>query len=215
MKLKALILKDIYMLIDHCKMHFGIMILFLALFLFDGGKLFYLLYPAVLFAAIPMTLLSYDKHSKWNEYALTMPLKKSDLVIGKYIVSILSFLLLLIFFLSAIVINELINRTFSANTIITFLSILVSLFCLSGSINLPFIFRFGVEKGRLVYLATMGILGGLTAITANTPEGTKTFLSLSKLSSNPEITIMMMLFSIIIFGLSCFLSVKGFERNKT
>ncbi len=214
MKLKSLIIKDIYMMIKYCKLHFISLFIFIGIYIFDESQFIFLFYPCIFFSALPITLLSYDKHSKWNEYALTMPIKKSDLVISKYIVGILTYSVMMILTLFAITVKEVLNRTFNANTIIVFLSILITVYCLSTSVNLPFVFRFGIEKGRLAYFVSMGVFAGLTAMTVTSDIGNKTFLSISKLATIPGAIIVAMVISVIILCLTCFISVKGFEKNK-
>ncbi|MPW24413.1 ABC-2 transporter permease [Alkalibaculum sp. M08DMB] len=105
-------------------------------------------------AMMPITTLSYDEKCKWDSFALSTTVSRKTLVLSKYIFSI-------ILILCAIVIVALLSSLmvfFSKE-----LEIVDALLMSAGlggialvflTLTLPLLFKFGVEKGRMLMLAT-------------------------------------------------------------
>lgn len=142
--MRGLLLKDFLNLKSQGKIYlfllfaFGVLSFLQKDFGFIGGVL------CLLAATLPMTTLSYDERAKWDKYGLTMPVSRTTMVIEKYLLGLFSCSAA---FLISLLLGLLSSGDFRANFIIalTFfsLSIIVS------AMILPFIYRFGVEKGRL------------------------------------------------------------------
>jgi hypothetical protein len=104
-----------------------------------------------------MTTLSYDERSKWDRYALTMPISRSDLVFSKYMMGIvLSFI--------AFVLNFIFQRTagtadFTEALLVSAATMGVGLFFLF--VILPVQFKFGVEKGRYIIMLILFVPTGV------------------------------------------------------
>ena len=78
--MKGLLLKDFYVARKHCKVFVIIMAVFMAISFAGDGDLFFLIYPCFLTGMIPVTLLSYDEHSRWSEYSGTLPCSREQIV---------------------------------------------------------------------------------------------------------------------------------------
>ena len=103
-----------------------------------------------------MTTMSYDDLAKWDKYALTMPVSRKSIVLSKYILSIfLALTGIIISTVIAFVLMNLKNYETSNLMIIAYSIFLISL--VFSSIILPLIFKFGVEKSRLMMMAAIGI----------------------------------------------------------
>ncbi len=81
--MKGLLLKDFYVARKHCKVFVIIMAVFMAISFAGDGDLFFLIYPCFLTGMIPVTLLSYDEHSRWSEYSGNAPLQQGTDCVGK------------------------------------------------------------------------------------------------------------------------------------
>jgi ABC-2 type transport system permease protein len=142
--MKGLILKDFYVLSKQIK----IMFLFIAVFALIPE--FSLTAFALVYASlIPLTALAYDERSKWEKVALTMPYTRSQLVISKYVLGFIFALTtaLLVLIGNVIHTGELFN--------ISALKELLLVLCFSIliiSFILPALFKFGVEKGRILFI---------------------------------------------------------------
>lgn len=155
--MKALILKDLYQVKAYCRSLLLLVGLFSLGVPFSGGNIFFCIYPVVMMSMIPMTLLAYDERTKWSSYCAALPFRRSQIVSGKYVLSLLLTLptMLLVLALSALHIADSGSGQWDFLSVL-FVSLLV-LATLSISLCMPFLFRFGVEKGRLLYIGMICI----------------------------------------------------------
>ena len=103
---------------------------------------------AIMGVMIPTTALSYDEKAKWDKYALSMPLSRTDLILSKYLLGIA-------FSVVGFILNFLISlwigfTSYKESLILSMLLLSAGLFFLS--FVLPPMFKFGVEKGRIVMM---------------------------------------------------------------
>ena len=155
--MKALILKDTYVIWRQMKYFLVMLLLFCAL---PNG--FNNAFAVVYAAMLPYTALAYDERSKWDQLAAMMPYSTRDIVLCKYVfgwlciggAAVLSSLL-------QTVLSLVIDRPFLPSVMA--LSVLGALCILA--LSLPLMFRMGVEKGRLgMFLIIFLICGGAGAI---------------------------------------------------
>ena len=166
--MKALILKDIYVIWRQMK-YFLVMILLFSALPSGFNNAFAVIYTSML----PYTALAYDERSKWDQMAAMMPYSTRDVVLGKYVfgwlciggAAVLSALLQAVLSLA-------VNRTFLPGVMA--LSVLGALCILA--ITLPLMFHFGVEKGRLAMFLLIflvcGSAGAIASITVSERSGT-------------------------------------------
>ncbi len=143
--MKGLILKDIYNLKQHEKMYVLMMAVWLAIAIIDKDSNFFAWVMTLFTLIVPISTIAYDEKAKWDRYALTMPLSRTDLVVSKYLLALLCALV-------GNCIAVIVGLVVSGNVKETLLSAMtfVSLGMVIVSVVLPFIFKLGVEKGRLV-----------------------------------------------------------------
>ncbi|NMA83467.1 MAG: ABC-2 transporter permease [Epulopiscium sp.] len=155
--MKGLIIKDLLNLRKYSRSVLSI-ILFYILFAyavndrsFIGGMI------VLLFTMMAITSFSYDDLAKWDRYALSMPVSRKNMVLSKYTLSILlsttgtiiSILVGLVF----MTIKDKINVLELLITSYIFLAISL----LFISILLPLIYKFGVEKTRILMMVVVSI----------------------------------------------------------
>ncbi len=163
--MKGLLVKDFYCLKQNMKYIITILLLFGLIFIPQGGSNFSSVL-ILLFSMMVITTMNYDHTDKWNHFALTMPLTRTMLVRGKYF-----FLLLM---LAAGLIVSLLFSLVGATVFqvrVSVLELLAVNGCSAlaalwmGAILLPLIYRFGVERARLLLLLIVAVpLGGILAI---------------------------------------------------
>lgn len=145
--MKGLILKDFMNL----KQQWKIWIIFLIFYGFisvSSKNNFMGAMIIIMCAILPTTFMSYDEKAKWDKYALSMPLSRDDMVISKYIISI-------IFFTAAFLLNIILNLLMGSTEIGKMLfesTVLCAVGILYISIILPILFKYGVEKSRLIVM---------------------------------------------------------------
>lgn len=162
--MKGLLLKDWYLTVKYLRMLILISLLFAAMSVFSPENGFFRIYPAVMFAMIPVSLYSYDDREKWTAYAQAFPVSRAQYVTGKYLFGALGMAALV----ALLTVLYLISGAEGFVGAVT-LSLVLGLG--SASLMLPVLFRFGAEKGRIAYLIFIGaICGGGAALSLAAPS---------------------------------------------
>ena len=150
--MKGLLLKDFYTLVKQLK----IVLLFLVIMTVVPGinqSAFAMIY----FAMMPITAMAYDERCKWDSLAAMMPYSAKDLVLSKYLLGYFGMGAACVLSIGA---NSLIKLfQHSSMTVEDALTILL-IACVGVillAVNLPFIFRFGVEKGRIIFMVIIAV----------------------------------------------------------
>lgn len=206
--MKALLLKDWYMVCKYCKSYLIIFVIFLGAALAGNDNLFFAFYPCLITCLIPVNLLSYDERSKWTLYSATLPYTKAQLVSSKYLIGLIAQLTLLL--LSGIVqaIRLYRSGTFVLSNYLFILVMILILSAFSSSVSLPFMFKLGVEKGRMAYLVMVGIVCAGSSMAS----GIYSKITFPE-SATSAMLPLFLLGSIAMYALSWFLSIR-FYSNK-
>ena len=171
--IKGLLKKDLYNLSSY-KTTLIIIILFCAIAIIGTDAIN--IAPTVICAIVGMISLStfsYDEISKSNKYILTLPTNRKEIVKEKYILAIGATILggLLGILLTIIVVNimnylrpeNIINIDYETLTT----TAIGGIFCISllQSIQIPSIFKWGAEKGRIQMFISLfiiiAVIGGI------------------------------------------------------
>lgn len=150
--MKGLLIKDLYTIIKQMKIFIVMIIVFQLLPGFSLST-----FAIVYCAMLPITALAYDERSKWNNLAAMLPYKAKDIVISKYILGYIS---VAIATTLAIIIKIITNiGNFNSNDGEFITSFLIAMFIATvlQAINLPIMFKFTVEKGRIFFLFLLGL----------------------------------------------------------
>ncbi len=201
--MKGLILKDLLNLKKQVKIYI-VAILFFAINSISTGNFAFLSGMVCLFCAMmPVTALSYDERAKWDKYALSMPVSRNDMIISKYLLGIITSgigLTILILF------QIILFKVTKENILTSFIVFGISIIFLS--VLLPILFKFGVEKGRiimmLIFFAPTMIGVGVSKI--NIPQPSQNDLKLL-LYSFPFIVL-------VFLGLSLYLSLNIYAKKE-
>lgn len=146
--MKGLILKDFINLKAQGKVVFMIFAIYIVLGIAGGNREMFSFVITLLMVMLPVTALAYDERSKWDKYALTMPISRQDLVLSKYLLG-------LILASSAFSLNLILQMLAGAEDFGDVLPFSLGLFgagLLILAILLPLNFKFGVEKSRLLIM---------------------------------------------------------------
>lgn len=177
--MKGLILKDFYVISKQMKFLLLLLVIFTLLMGYTFG-VFALLYCALL----PISTIAYDERAKWDKYAAAMPYSRKDIVLSKYLLGLMCMIgALVIIFIGTLVYGLFTDTVFTGESITQLLYMIISFFCITlifMAINLPVIFKWGVEKGRLIFIigiaAFAGIIGA-TSVIENTSTAIEVFLN--------------------------------------
>ena len=142
--MKGLLIKDWKTLLKQMKVMLVIVVVFACI---PGTYMaaFALFYAAML----PITALAYDERAKWDELAAMMPYTVKSIVGSKYVLGLTLVLpVLALSMLSQLIVHS--APIVSEDTMSLLITACLSLILMA--IDLPFMFHFGVEKGRLIYI---------------------------------------------------------------
>lgn len=166
--MKGLLLKDFYMTTKYCRMFLCMLAFFILVSCFTGESSMFIFFPTLIAGMIPMTLISYDEKEKWDVYSQAFPCSKAQVVTAKYLTGL--FLVAVVFALSAgaQALRMIRDETFTIESYIMLLARIFAVGVFAPSLLLPFIFRFGAEKGRIAYYVIIGALCVVSVFLANT-----------------------------------------------
>lgn len=207
--MKGLILKDLYMAAKYCRAYALIVVVFLGVSMVNGEETFFLFYPCLLCGMIPVNLLAYDERSKWLQYSATLPYSKAQIVSAKYLIGLMAQLVVLI----ATGIARAVQMHLSGNAdpaeLLLLLGSVLLLSAFASSVAMPFIFRWGVEKGRIAYYVMVGMVCAGTFVA----EDMITVFPAS-IATAESLTPVLCLGAAVLYGLSWFLSVRYFQKRE-
>ena len=144
--MKGLVLKDFVNLKNQMKLVVPLLIFYIILFSIDGNTNGFIIIVPIFTTILGMSTFYYDEKAKWDKYALTMNISRKDLVLSKYITSIIISIIgvIIVGFYEILIINAQINKVGDI-----YLGVLSGIILLI-SLLYPFLFKFGYEKGRLI-----------------------------------------------------------------
>lgn len=210
--MKGLFLTDLYMAMKYCRSYFLLITIFIIVSVAAGNApMFLIVYPLILSGMLPVTLLSYSERYKWNVYCDTLPVTRKQFVSEKFLLS--GGMSLVVFALVAAVqgIRLAGDRLNSTEYSLLLLTGIAASF-LSPSITLPCVFKWGIEKGRIIYYVVVGLACGLSITTMEIAE------EMPNMKALPQISNWMIgaaiLFCIILFAVSWQVSVKVYEKRE-
>ena len=142
--MKGIVIKDLLTLKSSMKT----VVLIVILFGFMGaksGSAYMSTFASVYAAILPMTCMAFDERSRFNRYAVVMPVNLRDIVLSKYVVG-------LILAVAATVVATAMTAL-SGGSIGETVAASIAIPMVYHSLLLPLMFKFGVEKSRIIILA--------------------------------------------------------------
>ncbi len=207
--MKGLLLKDLYMTKKYCKAYLLITVVFIAVSFASSENLFFVFYPCLLCGMIPVNLLGYDERSRWLQYSETMPYTKGQIVSGKYLIGLGTQVAVLLITGISQAIRMSVSGTFVLGEYLVLMMLLLIMSLLASSITLPFIFKLGVEKGRMAYYIMIGIVCAGSIISSNLlSNGLQSEIKLN------GILPIICLVGIGIYALSWYLSIVFYKKRE-
>jgi len=158
---------------------------------------------------IPVNLLAYDERSKWLQYSETMPYTKGEIVSGKYLIGLCTQLAILLIIGIARAIRMDISDASALREYLVLMMLVLIMSLLASSITLPFMFKFGVEKGRMAYYIMIGVVCAGSIISSNLLSGEVQ----SEIKLNGILPIICFV-GIGLYALSWYLSIVFYKRRE-
>ena len=173
--MKALLRKDIYLMLTQFRALFLVMVIFSAI---PGGLLvpFTFLYAMMLTS---VSLMSVDEQTQWEALALMLPYSRRQLVTVKYVMGWLGIA-------AALVVSVMLQGLWAAAGVSELQKGFFDTMCLCTAIAgvglalmLPVNFRFGYAKGRIMTILFAGIIGGAVGASIGDGDGFYTLLKVT------------------------------------
>lgn len=209
--MKGLIIKDLITLKSYGKSLCLIFLLFLIIGLSTGSPLggAMMVMPISIMAAY--VTFSYDQLSNWDCYVNTFPYKRKQIVLARYIVTVILCAIVLTASLFSYLFSAVIMNNFSEVTfLIPAYSALIGLIMLLVSFILVLNYKFGPDKSRLALILIFVIPSIFTSIIANTNVSIP-------IISQSTITIgcyVAPIIGLVILSLAYLISSKIYERKE-
>lgn len=205
--MKGLLLKDWYVIRSQCKYILIISLLWIVITVSSG--LYFAIIGSMLLAILPVTVMGLDERSKWDAFALTMPYSRREMVLSKYLLSLLAMAASCAVYTVASLAASLIRHTaLQAAQLAPALVAILLTSVLSIALIYPLIFWLGVEKGRIWYMMiTILLVCGSGALSNQLQENAATAMT-------PEWLAVLPVAALVFIGLSAWLSVALYRRRE-
>ena len=214
--MKALLLTDLYQTWINCKFYLLFVAVAAAITVATGGSdennmgSFMSVYSMVMCSMMGMSLVQLDEASHWNIYAQALPATRKDQVSSKYAITLICFGFVWVLFAVLFVILALLGRmpwVMAGGQ----LAILAVMGLLAPAFSMPAMFRWGSNKGRVIFLAVIVAVG----FGAGALFSTVSFDSLSLPHIPvPVLIALLALIPAALFVGSWFLAVRWYEKRE-
>lgn len=165
-------------------------------------------------AMIPLILTAisfgYDTKSNFEQYAFSMPIKKSSYVLSKLFFAFAFGLIGSICIFILLTIQNI--MTIEYIVFISIITLIASI--LMSAIQLPFILKYGAEKGRLIMAITYFVIFALSTFLKEKSDLITKLAELFNKSSMSMICIGIVLIGLIMIGLSVKSSIIIMEKKE-
>ena len=165
-------------------------------------------------AMIPLILTAisfgYDTKSNFEQYAFSMPIKKSSYVLSKLFFAFAFGLIGSICIFILLTIQSI--MTIEYIVFISIITLIASI--LMSAIQLPFILKYGAEKGRLIMVITYFVIFALSTFLKEKSDLITKLAELFNKSSMSIICIGIVLIGLIIIGLAIKSSIIIMEKKE-
>lgn len=216
--MKGLLIKDFKLLKGQKNFFVAITAISIIMIIVSPGTSFPIGFLGFVGALFSLSSISYDEFDNGNAFLFSLPITRKDYVLEKYIFGLISGItsLLLGTVISLVAIGF--KKTGSFNEIFLTAGSLFPTILLILSIMLPFILKFGGEKGRIAIIGVMGFIFviGLLFIKATEFMGIDFYALLKKLPQfEPQMYVLLfLLLSVIVLTISYLISLTIMKKKE-
>lgn len=156
--MKSLVLKDYYNMKHNSRSLIITLVFFAIMFIPTMGLEIFTVMCCVMCSTMIISTCSCDEYCKWNRYAVIMPVSRDDIITAKFIVlvvfSVFGALLGLLVNIGASLIMD--HRLPDVEAFMVAIVGLATALFLGGTC-IPLLYKYGVEKSRILLLAVVAI----------------------------------------------------------
>ena len=216
--MKGLIIKDLCVIKNQMKSLLLVLALFIFLSIANKDATFVLFLIPFYMIMILITTFNYDEFNKWDSYCNSLPLSRKEIVKSKYILfNATSLIVLIVGILASLIIPNFIENTTFESLFASIIGVAFGI-CLVISLLIPFYYKFGSNKGRIMLFLCIVILaliiGMITSLDIfNNKEQMNLLNSLNNLSLG-MITLLLIILAIIVMSISYYISVRIYKNKE-
>lgn len=165
--MKGLLMKDIYNLSGQLKVYALFPILAFLLSYMQHNYVMFIFMMAMLVISIPMSAFAYDDMADFSSYALTLPISRKDIVLSKFILSLMIALLAVVASILGMYVMVQIfgSEHFGGFDVFEQSKAAIMVIFAMNAMNaftFPIFFKYGSEKARLMLFVVMASVGAIT-----------------------------------------------------
>ncbi len=174
----------------------------------DEDSTSFAFFPCLLSSMIPVTLLSHDERSGWTELSKAMPYSAGQIVSSKYLTGLIPTMIVTVITAIEQAVRLNIKGEFELSGYMVFIMVGFILSLLPCALIMPFVFRLGVENGRIAYYAMVILVcGGMIAL-PNVIEG------MGKFSDNAAVICGITVLLVVgLYALSWRISISMYKKH--
>lgn len=201
----GLLLKDILNLKQQAKSYLFIVLVWLAIAIYIKDSEFFSGVMIMFMMMVPLSAFAYDEHCKWDRLGLTMPVTRFQMVLAKYLLTgLVGAVVSVISTAVSIFLNGKPGECIGTSVVLFCIGVIMS------SIVLPLIFKFGVEKGRILTISAVLLPIGVVIILSQYAPGIARAVGLYAGMS----IIFLAALTVLAVSLSIFISGKIYEGKE-
>ena len=119
---------------------------------------------SIIVMVLPMTAFSYDKQAKWEVYGLALPVSRTKTVAARYLLYLLLMGGVAVFAAAFEAVLILTGRRDSAYDLLFTFGSCLGAGVLFNAILLPLIYRFGIERAKIIAFGLIIVIAGLVTL---------------------------------------------------
>lgn len=210
--MKGLIIKDLIALKKQVKIFLILAAFYIVFSIVTKNTGMFGAMVILLCVMMPITTMSFDEHYKWDRYALSLPISRKTVVISKYVLGILLDLAAIVIVApTSIVIGSVVGKMEINESLVASLAI-GGVALLFLSIILPIIFKFGVEKGRMLMMTIFFVPAILVMLISSLGIALPNKLMLEKLTIYLPFVLPVMVIGVLL--ISIYISIGIYTRKE-
>lgn len=172
----------------------------------------WMFFTAFLSVSLSINLMTVDENTRFDRLLMTMPVSGVRLVLDKYIVA---WVMLLLPIAAGVVAQRLPWFSFGEPMPLWLLCLIMAIELLMLTIVLTVLYRFGMERGRVLYIVVIGVMGGVIGVASGALAGSGFDFGSFSFAAAEIIGPVALLLSLALNIGSMFLSARFFERRLT
>lgn len=210
--MKGLLIKDLYLVKGYGTSIILISALFIAIGIMNGSYAFLML-TALYSAMISINTMSYDERGHWDTYADSLPVSRTQVVLSKYILSFIAMLIVWILYLAGQTIAGVCSGTGVSAHMLSMSLILWSSWGFMVALLYPVLFRFGMEKGRVLYMLAIMVISGVSGIFLSIKDELDVSITVSDITPYTGIAACVIVLSAALVTISVLLSIHFYGKR--